>query len=147
MKTTTTRIHLGMAVSDLARSITFYRDLFGVEPVKIRSDWAKFSVAEPAVNFTLQVTNTSPKKGPRQVTHFGIELTDATRLDVERDRLVGLGHGVREEKQTLCCYALQDKFWVEDPDGNSWEFFHVLDANPVPAATDAGCSTAACCTS
>lgn len=144
---TASRIHIGLAVKELARSIDFYRVLFGQEPSKVRPGYAKFEVAEPAVNLSLnQVGGTT---GPNNlVAHYGIQVksTDAVMRMIDRAAKAGLATKV--EENVSCCYAVQDKMWVADPDGNKWEVFVVLDNDGSEHASSSGscCSDAdACC--
>ena len=136
------KVHVSVNVRDVAKSIDFYRRMLGVEPSKVRTGYAKFDVQNPPVNLVL---NEVPDlAGPGALSHLGIQVgsTDdvlATRLRWERVGLV-----TRDEMQTSCCYAKQDKSWVRDPDGNEWEVFVVLEDNlPETAATSASCCVSA----
>ena len=126
----TARFHLALNVSDLAQSINFYQHLFDQPPSKVKEDYAKFEPTEPSINFTLNQSQSKSSGGP--FSHMGIQLKDTDSLASVRARLMDLN--LVEENQTSCCYALQDKFWVKDPDGNDIEFFVVLekDAEPQP---------------
>ena len=134
------RIHIGIAVTDLERSQLFYQTLLGVNPSKIRSNYVKFEPSEPSVNLTLnKVKNISQER--LAVEHFGIQVKSKAAVDEAIRRFDQIGLETRVEKQTTCCYAVQDKMWVKDPDGNKWEVFVVLD-------NDAGQShdrTLSCC--
>jgi catechol 2,3-dioxygenase-like lactoylglutathione lyase family enzyme len=135
------RPHLAINVSDVERSIPFYRALFGVEPAKVRPGYAKFEVAEPALNFTL---NTGGREaGLGAFNHAGIQVSSTDEVLATRLRLRHEGLDVAEEMDTTCCYARQDKIWVRDPDGTPWEVFVVKEDAEVPVAGDFG---AACCT-
>lgn len=114
--------HIGINVTDLRASIDFYTKLFGVEPVKVKPDYAKFLVEKARLNFTL---NLRDKVEGNRINHFGIQVKDTEEVIAHRDRLRTLGLETREEMNVTCCYAVQDKFWVTDPDGNEWEFFVV----------------------
>ncbi len=145
------KAHLAINVKELGRSIEFYRKLFGSEPVKVRRGYAKFDVSNPPLNFTL---NEVPVAGRGALSHLGIQVGSTSEVLAMRDRWVQQGLAPREEMHTDCCYALQDKAWVRDPDGNEWEVFVVLQDNlpertvPGPAAgccaSDAGGGQAAC---
>jgi catechol 2,3-dioxygenase-like lactoylglutathione lyase family enzyme len=117
------RPHLSLTVTDVTSSIPFYEALFGASPEKVRPGYAKFSVAAPALNFTLV-------QGERGVglgafNHGGIQVA-ATRDVLEaKERLIAAGLAAFEELDTTCCYARQDKIWVRDPDGTPWEVFVV----------------------
>ncbi|MBM7553082.1 ArsI/CadI family heavy metal resistance metalloenzyme [Thalassobacillus pellis] len=114
------RTHIGLNVTDLTSSIAFYTKLFNKEPVKTEKDYAKFLPDHLALNFTLNLKITV--KG-NQVGHFGIQVEEEQDLLNQKERLKKLGFFARDEMDTNCCYALQDKFWITDPDGNEWEFF------------------------
>lgn len=117
------RFHLAIYVSDLQKSIGFYNQIFDTVPVKTKCDYAKYEPQSPSVNFTL---NVSPEKasGNGRLSHMGIQLQNTDQLSQIRTRLTQNIH--TEEEQVNCCYAIQDKFWVRDPDGNEIEFFVVL---------------------
>lgn len=112
--------HVGLNVTDLEKSIAFYTKVFGEEPVKIREGYAKYLPEGLHLNFTL---NVKEMVSGNQVGHFGIQVDQQSDIDHHKKRLEALGFFTVEEKNTNCCYALQDKFWVTDPDGNEWEFF------------------------
>ncbi len=138
------KVHVAIHVSDVARSIEFYRKLFGIEPSKVRTGYAKFDVANPPVNFTL---NEGPVTDRGALSHLGIQVGSTADVLAVRDRWVREGLVSRDEMQTECCQALQDKTWVRDPDGNEWEVFVVLKVNlPQKKAEDRSCCDPACCT-
>lgn len=118
--------HIGLNVTDLKSSIDFYSKIFDGTPVKVKDDYAKFSPKQLALNFTL---NSTEKVIGNQVGHFGIQVDSLEEVLSQKDRLQKLGFFAREEMNTNCCYALQDKFWVTDPDGNEWEFFFTKQDN------------------
>lgn len=117
-------IHMGLNVTDLEKSIEFYTKLFGQEPVSIKTDYAKFLLENPQTNFTLNARN---KVHGNQVGHFGFQVASEQKLTEQKNRLEGLGFFAREETNTTCCYARQDKFWITDPDGNEWEYFFTME--------------------
>ena len=120
------RMHVALNVNDLRKSTAFYQAVFNTEPTKQKPGYAKFEVAQPSVNFTLNHKKEPiAKKGG--LSHLGIQLQDTGQLDAVTHRMREKGLIRLEENNTNCCYALQDKIWVEDPDGNSLEFFVVLD--------------------
>jgi catechol 2,3-dioxygenase-like lactoylglutathione lyase family enzyme len=131
------KVHVSVNVRNVESSIEFYRRMLGVEPSKVRTGYAKFDVQNPPVNLAL---NEVPDlAGPGALSHLGIQVgsTDdvlATRLRWKRAGLV-----TRDEMQTSCCYAKQDKSWVHDPDGNEWEVFVVLEDNLPEAEAIASC--------
>jgi predicted enzyme related to lactoylglutathione lyase len=114
------RPHLALTVSDVERSIPFYEALFGTTPEKVRPGYAKFSVAEPALNFTL---NEGARGELGAFNHAGIQVASTDDVLAARERLVGAGLAAFDEMDTTCCYARQDKIWVRDPDGTPWEVF------------------------
>ncbi|KGX89740.1 hypothetical protein N781_16095 [Pontibacillus halophilus JSM 076056 = DSM 19796] len=114
-------VHVGLNVSNLDKSVSFYNDVFGEEPVKEKVDYAKYLPEGLQLNFTL---NTSESTKGNQVNHFGIQVENQDEIQSQKNRLEKLGYFTKDEMNTSCCYALQDKFWVTDPDGNEWEFFY-----------------------
>ncbi|MFN0279348.1 MAG: ArsI/CadI family heavy metal resistance metalloenzyme [Pyrinomonadaceae bacterium] len=122
----TLKAHLALNVKDVDNSIEFYKKLFGVEPSKVRTGYAKFDVQSPPLNFTL---NQVAFEGAGALSHLGIQVAATEDVIALRDQWEASGLKPREEMQTTCCYALQDKAWVNDPDGNEWEVFVVLEDN------------------
>ncbi|MBO1582404.1 ArsI/CadI family heavy metal resistance metalloenzyme [Bacillus sp. XF8] len=114
-------VHVGINVTNLEKSIEFYSKVFGMTPVKVKEDYAKFLLESPGLNFTLNVRD--EVKG-NQVNHFGFQVENHEEIVMHKERLEKEGFFAREETDTTCCYAVQDKFWVTDPDGNEWEFFY-----------------------
>jgi predicted enzyme related to lactoylglutathione lyase len=115
------RPHLALTVTDVPRAIPFYEALFGTGPEKVRPGYAKFSVAEPAINFTL--TEGDRAAGLGAFNHAGIQVASTGDVLAAKDRLVAAGLAAFDEMDTTCCYARQDKIWVRDPDGTPWEVF------------------------
>jgi catechol 2,3-dioxygenase-like lactoylglutathione lyase family enzyme len=137
------KAHVAILVQDLAKSLDFYRRLFGVEPAKVRTGYAKFDVANPPLNFTL---NQAEHAGRGALSHLGIQVETTGDVLAARQRWQDRGLLPRDEMQTECCYALQDKAWVRDPDGNEWEVFAVLQDNlPETNARDRSCCDTTCC--
>jgi catechol 2,3-dioxygenase-like lactoylglutathione lyase family enzyme len=122
----TLKAHLAINVKDVAGSIEFYTKMFGIEPSKVRTGYAKFDVANPPLNFTL---NQVPFGERGALSHLGIQVKTTEDVLTMRENWIGSGLLPREEMQTDCCYALQDKAWVSDPDGNEWEVFTVIKDN------------------
>jgi len=135
----TLKAHLAINVRDVEQSIEFYKKMFGIEPSKVRTGYAKFDVASPPLNFTL---NQVPFDGSGALSHLGIQVASTDDVVAMKNAWEEKGLAPREEMQTSCCYALQDKAWVHDPDGNEWEVFVVLQDN----LTAAKSNDAACCT-
>jgi predicted enzyme related to lactoylglutathione lyase len=114
------RPHLALTATDVERSVPFYEALFGTQPEKRRRGYAKFSVAEPALNFTLTQGERSELGA---FNHGGIQVQSTDDVLAAKARLVAAGLVAFDEMDTTCCYARQDKIWVRDPDGTPWEVF------------------------
>ena len=145
------RVHVGLAVRDLARSIAFYQTLLEMEPAKLRPRYAKFESAAPSLNLSLNESN-GPTAPVNAVAHFGIQVKSSQAVADTAQRLKAAGLSVEVEEGTACCYAVQDKVWATDPDGNKWEVFVVLEAESDQYAGDAaGCCSetpdSVCCAS
>jgi catechol 2,3-dioxygenase-like lactoylglutathione lyase family enzyme len=120
------KAHLAINVRNVEPSILFYRKLFGIEPSKVRHGYAKFDVQNPPLNFTL---NEVPFENAGALSHMGIQVASTADVLAIRQKWAEAGLLTRDEMQTECCYARQDKTWVHDPDGNEWEAFVVLQDN------------------
>jgi catechol 2,3-dioxygenase-like lactoylglutathione lyase family enzyme len=114
------RFHLSLNVGDLARSIDFYRILFGVDPAKRRPDYAKFELDDPPLVLSLEPT---PRAAGGPLNHLGFRLADSASLVAMQERLERAGIRSRREEGVECCYARQTKFWVTDPDKTLWEIY------------------------
>jgi catechol 2,3-dioxygenase-like lactoylglutathione lyase family enzyme len=112
------KFHASLTVTDLTRSVAFYRALLGVEPAKVRGDYAKFELAEPPLILSL-----IPGKPGGNVNHVGLRVRNADELVEVQRRLEAAGIGTRREEGVECCYARQTKFWVSDPDRMLWEIY------------------------
>jgi catechol 2,3-dioxygenase-like lactoylglutathione lyase family enzyme len=129
------RVQLALNVSDLEASVAFYTRLFGTEPAKLRPGYANFAVAEPPLKLVLIE---QPGNGG-SLNHLGVEVSDIEAVDAEQARLAGSGLDSVDERDTTCCYARQDKFWVQGaPDGESWEVYTVLADSQTFHSEDAG---------
>lgn len=147
------RVHIALAVTDLERSRTFYETLLGVSPTKERPGYIKFEPQDPSVNLTLnEVENTSKTDQPTM--HYGIQVKTTQAVQDAIARFSEAGVGTAVEENTTCCCAVQDKVWVEDPEGNQWEIFVVLDSDaPLRKDKESSCcavksaeaSTNVCC--
>ena len=133
------RLQLAINVDDLETSIDFYRRLFATEPAKVRAGYANFAVTEPPLKLVL-IEN--PGRGG-SINHLGVEVADVDTVDAEQTRLAGHGMAGLEERGSICCYAKQDKFWVENaPNGERWEVYTVLEDSETFSGTveePAGC--------
>jgi catechol 2,3-dioxygenase-like lactoylglutathione lyase family enzyme len=121
------RVQLALNVDDLAESIAFYTKLLGAGPAKLRPGYANFAVAEPPLKLVLLE---NPGRGG-SLNHLGVEVADAGAVDAEQARLAEAGLAAVDERDTTCCYARQDKFWVKGaPGGERWEIYTVLQDSP-----------------
>ena len=150
--------HVSLNVTNIDASVAFYEKAFGVGPTKRRPGYAKFDLLEPALNLTMQQAAPTGVN----VSHFGIQVAHTDDVAEARRRFESAGLAARTEDDVTCCYAVQDKVWIEDPDGNNWEVFVVkADAETMmptdpqraqaerasasPAATDEPCCEPTCC--
>lgn len=136
------RVQLALNVDDIDEAVAFYSRLFGTEPAKLRPGYANFAVADPPLKLVLLE---NPGRGG-SLNHLGVEVADVDTVDAEQTRLSGQGLASVDERGTTCCYAKQDKFWVEGaPNGERWEIYTVLADSPTFDADGDG--AAACCSS
>ena len=143
------RVQLALNVSNLDEAILFYSKLFGTGPAKVRDGYANFAIAEPPLKLVL----IEGAGTPGSLNHLGVEVESTEQVSNAIGRLNAEGLATDVEENTTCCFAVQDKVWVNGPDGEPWEVYTVLaDApvmHPVPAAGEASAastSAAACCT-
>jgi catechol 2,3-dioxygenase-like lactoylglutathione lyase family enzyme len=135
------RLQLALNVDDLEESVSFYTKLFGTAPAKTRPGYANFAVVDPPLKLVL-IEN--PGKGG-SLNHLGVEVPDVDTVDGEQSRLAAAGFASVDERDTTCCYAKQDKFWVAGtPNGESWEIYTVLADSLTPNGEAEG---EECCTS
>jgi catechol 2,3-dioxygenase-like lactoylglutathione lyase family enzyme len=135
------RPHISLNVTSLDKSIAFYKVLLGTAPAKVRPGYAKFEVEQPPLNLAL---NEHAASGEGNLNHLGLQVTSTDDVLLASLRLKAAGIEVAEERETVCCYALQDKLWVRDPDGTPWEIFVVTqsdDDGALPEVT----TTSSCC--
>jgi catechol 2,3-dioxygenase-like lactoylglutathione lyase family enzyme len=132
------RVQLALNVDDIDEAVTFYSKLFGTGPAKRRPGYANFAVAEPPLKLVLLE---NPGQGG-SLNHLGIEVGDVDAVDAEQARLAEAGLASVQERDTTCCYAKQDKFWVRGaPGGERWEIYTVLADSQTFWGEDGG----ACC--
>ncbi|WP_146660846.1 ArsI/CadI family heavy metal resistance metalloenzyme [Enhygromyxa salina] len=124
---TQTRAHIALACRDVAQSQAFYEQLFNLQPTKVRDGYAKFEVLEPPLNLTLNYSPDSPKQ--HMPAHFGIQVKSTAAVLERRQAMARANIDARTEEGVGCCYAIQDKVWFADPDGNQWEVFVVTQAD------------------
>jgi catechol 2,3-dioxygenase-like lactoylglutathione lyase family enzyme len=121
------RLQLALNVNDIDQAVAFYAKLFGTEPAKTRPGYANFAIAEPPLKLVLLE---NPGQGGT-LNHLGVEVPDAETVEAEQARLAQAGLAPAAAGETTCCYARQDKFWVQcAPDGESWEIYIVLADSP-----------------
>jgi catechol 2,3-dioxygenase-like lactoylglutathione lyase family enzyme len=120
------RLHVHVAVDDLAQSIRFYSTLFGTGPSVEKLDYAKWMLEDPRVNFAI-----STRGHAAGLDHLGIQVESEAELAEIGGRLAAAGAETREQHETTCCYARSNKRWVKDPAGIAWETFHTLGAATV----------------
>lgn len=113
------RMHVHVAVEDIQQSVGFYSALFGAEPTVVKSDYAKWMLDDPRVNFAISTRGREPG-----LDHLGIQVESAEELGEVYGRLRKAGGEVIEQGQTVCCYARSEKSWIDDPAGIPWETFH-----------------------
>ena len=121
------RVQLALNVNDIDEAVSFYTALFGTEPAKRRPGYANFAIAEPPLKLVLLE---NPGQGGT-LNHLGVEVADADAVDAEQARLAQAGLAAVDERDTTCCYARQDKFWVTGaPGAERWEIYTVLADSP-----------------
>jgi lactoylglutathione lyase len=149
------RFHVHAHVEDLPASIAFYSKMFGAEPTRVESDYAKWMIEDPRLNFAI-----STRGGRPGVDHLGIQTDTEDELEALKAQATAADMTLQEVGETTCCYAKSDKYWITDPQGIAWEQFHTLSDIPVfgvdrgqaadaaaSTTTTAAASTAgACCT-
>lgn len=119
------KFHLSLFVSDTEKTVNFYTRLFGTEPSKVKDDYVKFELTDPALVISFIQ---SPEKVQSHFGHLGFMVNSTTEVEDRKAALkasnieIGL-----EEQEVACCYAKQDKFWVNDPDGYEWEVYHFIE--------------------
>lgn len=138
------RFHVHAHVEDLQQSIAFYSKMFGAEPTRIESDYAKWMLEDPRINFAI-----STRGGKPGVDHLGIQTDTEEELVELKARAQAADMALLDEGETTCCYARSDKYWVTDPQGIAWEQFHTLGNVPVfsEKAPHAPPQSSACCAS
>ena len=136
------RFHVHAHVEDLQASIAFYSKLFAAEPARVESDYAKWMIEDPRINFAI-----STRGGRPGVDHLGFQTDSDEELVELKERAKAADLALLDEGETTCCYARSEKHWITDPQGIAWEHFHTLDDIPTFSQTSAGVprEAAACC--
>jgi catechol 2,3-dioxygenase-like lactoylglutathione lyase family enzyme len=140
------RVQLALNVSNLDDAVAFYSKLFATEPAKLRPGYANFAIAEPPLKLVLIEGHGEPGS----LTHLGVEVESTDDVGAARSRLAAAGMETATEDEVACCYALQDKVWVDGPDREPWEIYTVLsdvEMAPGELRTVAPADDATCCAS
>jgi catechol 2,3-dioxygenase-like lactoylglutathione lyase family enzyme len=126
------RLQLALNVSDLDEAIGFYSKLFATPPAKLRPGYANFAVADPPLKLVLIEDAAARGSGVRgALNHLGVEVEEAIEVAQASRRLSEEGLDTLDQQDTTCCFAVQDKVWVEDPDATPWEIYTVLADAPI----------------
>ena len=132
------RFHVHAHVEDLQKSIAFYSKMFGAEPTRVESDYAKWMVEDPRLNFAI-----STRGGALGVDHLGIQTDTEAELAELKARAQAADMTLQDVGETSCCYAHSDKYWLTDPQGLAWEQFHTL--GNIPVFSEKAEPGSACC--
>lgn len=146
------RFHVHVAVNDLDKSIAFYSAMFGEQPSVVKSDYAKWMLEDPRINFAISHRGQTPG-----VNHLGMQAEDDAELETIHANLQKADTTVVAEKGAHCCYAMSNKYWVTDPQGIAWESFRSLGSIPLfgsaetvwaehSASCGSGAAASSCCT-
>ena len=137
------RFHVHVHVENLAASVGFYSKLFAATPTRLESDYAKWMIDDPRINFAISTRGAQPG-----VDHLGFQTDDAEELAELKGRAKAADLALLDDGETTCCYARSEKHWITDPQGVAWEHFHTLENIPVFSEAKAGASMeTACCAS
>ena len=133
------RFHVHLHVANLDKSIAFYSKLFGAAPARVESDYAKWMIDDPRLNFAISTRGAQPG-----IDHLGLQADGAEELAALKAREQAAELALEDEGATTCCYARSEKHWVTDPQGIAWEQFHTLE--DIPVFRESAAAGAACCT-
>ena len=134
------RFHVHVHVDDLPASIAFYSKLFAAEPARVESDYAKWMLDDPRINFAI-----SNRGGAPGIDHLGLQADSEEELAELKARAQAADMALLDEGETSCCYARSDKYWLTDPQGMAWEQFHTLGNIPIFSQANADAVGSACC--
>ena len=141
------RVQLALNVADLDQAIAFYSKLFDTVPAKVRPGYANFAIDQPALKLVLVEGHGTPGT----MNHLGVEVASTDEVAAAQARLAAQGLTTATEDQVSCCYAVQDKVWVDAPDGEPWEIYTVLADIEMPSGelrtVEPGADDAMCCAS
>ena len=124
----TSRLQLALNVSNLAEAIAFYSKMFSTPPAKVREGYANFAIADPPLKLVLIETPQVVGEEYQRINHLGVEMGSSGEVEEAISHFAELGLVDSVEKESTCCFAVQDKVWVHDPDGAKWEYYTVLAA-------------------
>lgn len=138
------RVQLALNVADLDEAISFYSKLFDAEPAKVRPGYANFAIADPPLKLILIE---DAAQTPGSLNHLGVEVETTEEVTAAKERLIAAGLATAVEDEVACCFAVQDKVWVDGPSGEMWEVYTVLADAETPAGSlrAANLSGATCC--
>lgn len=134
------RFHVHLHVQDLQANIAFYSRLFSAQPARIETDYAKWMLEDPRVNFAISTRGSKPG-----LDHLGFQVDSAEELVEMKAAAQNADMAMLDEGETTCCYARSDKHWITDPQGIAWEQFHTLGDIPFFNEASQHTSGAACC--
>jgi len=142
-------MHVALRVHDVRRSIDFYTAFLGLEPTKVRADYAKFTLASPPLVLSLSAAPGRARHSPEgtgALSHLGFQVAGERELAEARERIARAGLGIAlDERGVTCCYAVQNKFWVTDPDGNAWELYRFVEDAASSRGADPTADAGSCC--
>ena len=133
------RFHVHVSVDDLDANVQFYSTVFGAPPTLLKSDYAKWMMDDPRVNFAISKRGLKPG-----VDHLGLQVESDTELTALREQVAAAEIAALAQVDAACCYARSDKYWITDPQGIAWETFQTLDSIPVYGGTPRADSTVCC---
>lgn len=133
------RIHIHVGVENLDKSTKFYTALFGANPVKIKSDYAKWMIDDPRINFAI-----STRTDKKEIDHLGLQVEEFNELEELRERFKKADMSVFDEGETVCCYSRAEKSWVKDPTGITWEAYKAMEDAQIYSNTETAESKTCC---